>query len=327
MRRGKTFSLWSLMVLGMALVLSFGSVAWAEWPEKPVSMVVSYSPGGATDFQARVVTMLASDEKLLGQPIVIINKPGAGGQVGWNWMIEKGTLDGYTMTAYNVPHFIAQSIVYDTKYSINTFEPIANWGADPAVLIVGKDSPFNTLDDFIKYAKENPGKVTVSGAGMFVGHHIAFLQLQKAAGIKMTYIPEAGGVDAIQSVMAGKVKAGFNNLADCFRNQDNLKILAIADLQRHEYLPDVKTFKEQGVDVDDSSVNFRGVAFAKGVPADVIAKASDIFPKMFSHPKTLSQMKDTGSPSRVMSRDEVIKMFQEREKYLTELLADLKQKK
>lgn len=324
--RARSLSFWIVGLVFMVSIFAFSPMALAQYPDKPISMIVSYSPGGATDFQARIVTMLAGDEKYLGQPIVIINKPGAGGQVGWNWFVTKGSKDGYTLAAYNVPHFIAQSIVYDTKYDINTFEPVANWGADPAVLIVGKDSEFNTLDDFIKYAKENPGKITVSGAGMFVGHHIAFLQLAKAAGIKMTYIPEKGGVPAMQSVIAGKVKAGFNNLADAYRNQDRLKILAIADLERNDFLPDVKTFKEMGVDVDDSSVNFRGVVLPKGAPADVIAKCAEVFPKMFNDPKTLAKMKESGSPVRVMDREQVKKMFQEREKYLKGLLADLKKK-
>jgi tripartite-type tricarboxylate transporter receptor subunit TctC len=289
-------------------------------------MVVAYSPGGATDFQARIVTMMAGLEKYLGQPIVIINKPGAGGQVGWNWCVEKGTKDGYTMLAYNVPHFIAQSIVYKTKYDIHKFEPVANWGADPAVLIVPKDSPFNTMPDLVDYAKNNPGKITVSGAGMFVGHHIALLQFQKAAGIRLTYIPEKGGVPAMQSVVGGKVKAGFNNLSDAFRNKDRIKILAIADLQRHEFLPDVKTFKEMGVAVDDSSVNFRGVAFPKGVPQEIIDMTAAIFPKMFDDKKVIAKMKTSGSPRRVITREKVIEMFQERERYLTGLLKELKKK-
>lgn len=317
----------TVFLLLVVVVLFLPAVGLAEeYPDKPISMVVSYSPGGATDFQARIVTMLAGDDKYMTQPIVILNKPGAGGQVGWNWFVLKGSKDGYTMTAYNMPHFIAQSIVYDTKYNIDEFEPVANWGADPAVLIVSKDSEFNTVEDLVKYAKENPGKVTVSGAGMFVGHHIAFLQLEKAAGIKMTYIPEKGGVDAIQSVIGGKVKAGFNNLADAFRGTDQLKILAIADVQRHEYLPDVPTFKEKGIDVDDSSVNFRGVALPKGTPQPIIDKCADIFPKMFNDKSVVKKMKESGSPMRVLDRAAVQKMFQAKQAYLKELLKDLKTK-
>lgn len=327
MAKGKKYTRWVgfIAILLMVSALGVGG-AWAQYPDKPISMIVTYSPGGATDFQARIVTMLASDEKYLGQPIVIINKAGAGGQVGWNWFAEKASKDGYTMATYNVPHFIAQSVVYDTKFSIEDFEPVGNWGSDPAVLIVGKDSPYSTLEEFIKYAKENPGKVTVSGAGMFVGHHIATLQLAKAAGIQLTYIPEKGGVDAIQSVLSGKIKAGFNNLADSFRSQDNLKILAIADLQRHPYLPDVRTFKEAGLDIDDSSVNFRGVALPKGTPKEIIDKCAEIFPKMFNDPQILKKMKESGSPVRIMTRDEVIKMFQDGKGQLAELLKELKKK-
>ena len=176
------------------------------------------------------------------------------------------------------------------------------------------------------FRKQNPAKVTVSGAGMFVGHHIALLQFQKAAGIKLTYIPEKGGVPAMQSVVAGKVKAGFNNLSDAFRNRERIKILAIADLERHEFLPDVKTFKEMGVDVDDSSVNFRGVAFPKGVPQEIIDKSAAIFPSMFNDKKVIAKMKASGSPRRVIKRDKVIQMFREREKYLAELLKELQKK-
>ena len=326
MRKGRLGSFAAVLVVAAIMIFCGFSAVQAEYPESPVSMIVTYSPGGATDFQARIVTMMAGDEKYLGQPIVIINKPGAGGQVGWNWCVQKAPKDGYTMLSYNVPHFIAQSIVFKTKYNINTFAPVANWGADPAVLIVGKDSPFNSVQDLLDYAKKNPGKVTVSGAGLYVGHHIAFLQLSKAAGVKMTYIPEKGGVPAMQSVIAGKVKAGFNNLSDAFRNQDRLKILGIADLERNDFLPDVKTFKEMGVDIDDSSVNFRGVAFPEGVSEDIIKKASDVFPKMFNDEKTLKKMKASGSPVRVMTRDQVIKMWQERQVYLEDLLKDLKKK-
>ena len=315
-----------LAVLVGVLVFGISPASGADYPKSPVSMVVAYSPGGATDFQARIVSMMAGLDKYLGQPIVIVNKPGAGGQVGWNWCVEKGTKDGYTMLAYNVPHFIAQSIVYKTKYNINTFEPVANWGADPAVLIVPKDSPFNTMPELVAFAKKNPKKITVTGAGMFVGHHIALLQFEKAAGIKLTYIPEKGGVPAMQSVVAGKVKAGFNNLSDSFRNRDRIKILAIADLERHDFLPDVKTFKEMGVDVDDSSVNFRGVAFPKGVPQEIIEKCATVFPAMFDDKKVIAKMKASGSPRRVITRDKVIKMFQEREKYLGGLLKELRKK-
>lgn len=121
---------------------------------------------------------------------------------------------------------------------------------------------------------------------------------------------------AMQSVIGNKVKAGFNNLSDAFRNQDRLRILAVADPQRHEFLPEVKTFKELGLAVDDSSNNYRGVALPKGAPAEVIAKCAEAFPKMFNDPKIVKKMKEGGCPVKVMTRDQVIKMFQERDQAL-----------
>lgn len=310
-------------------IISFGKVVnAADYPDRPISVMVSYNPGGATDFQARLVTMMAAHPKTnyLGQPIVIVNKPGAGGKVGWNWFASQARKDGYDLAAYNIPHFVSQSIVFDdTKYNINNLEPIANWGADPAVLIVNKDSQFNTAADLVKYAKANPGKVTFSGAGKFVGHHIAFLQFEKASGADITYVPYTGGVPALAAVKGGQVMAGFNNLSDAFRSQNDIKILAIADLQREKtFLPNVPTLKEEGIDVDNSSVNFRGIMAPKGTPNDVIEFLAKQVPLMFNDKKTLGEMKKSGSPIRIMNRSEVQEMWKAREKSLTTLLAGLK---
>ena len=314
----------SVCTLVAAALLAMPGLLLAQYPDRPVSLMVAYSPGGATDFQARIVTMVATNEEYLGQPIVILNKPGAGGRTGWNDFASRAKTDGYELAAYNVPHFIAQSIKFDTKYNIDTLEPIANWGADPAVLVVGKDSPFNNVKDLVDFAKKNPGKVTVSGAGLFVGHHIAFLQVQKAAGAELTYVPSKGGAPALKAVIAGDVMAGVNNLSDAFRSQDNLKILAIADLERNaEFLPDVPTFLEQGFEVDDSSVNFRGVMVRKGTSPEVIEQLAEVVPRMFANGRVANQMKKGGSPVRIMNRAEVQDMWRKRQVFLTELLKGL----
>jgi len=312
-----------------ALMLGASTTSLAEYPDRPIGVMVAYNPGGATDFQARIATLSSAKEKdgaaiSVGQPIYVINKPGAGGRKGWNWFAEKAPKDGYMLGAYNIPHFIAQSIVFDTKYNINNLEPVGNWGADPAVLIVGKDSKFNSAKELVAYAKSNPGKVTVSGAGKFVGHHIAYLQLEQAASVKLKYIPGKGGVGAMKLVKGGQVMAGFNNLSDSARSAGDIKILAVADLERHAFLPDVPTFKELGIPVDNSSVNFRGLMVPKGTDAKIIEHLANTVPKMFNDKKTLGKMKQTNSPVRIMTRAEVISMWKERQVALTELLKDLK---
>jgi tripartite-type tricarboxylate transporter receptor subunit TctC len=310
----------------LALMALTGGASAEGYPERPIMLMVSYGAGGATDFQARIVTMTAGNEDALGMPIAILNKPGAGGRVGWNWLATQADKDGYTLGVYNIPHFIAQSIKGGVEYSAASFEPIANWGADPAVFIVGKDSPFNSMADVVAYAKENPAKLTFSGAGLFVGHHIAALQIEKAAGVKMAYIPtKGGGAAAMKAVIAGDVMGGVNNLSDAFRAAaaGNVKILGVADLERNEFLPDVPTMKEQGLDVDNASVNFRGIMVPAGTPQDVIDILAAKVPEMFAAPQVASKMKAGGSPMHIMNREEVKAMWAAREATLKELLAGL----
>lgn len=314
------------MILAAAATAMTTFAMAGDFPERPVGLAVSYGAGGATDFQARIVTMVAGNEDLLGQPMYILNKPGAGGRKGWNWFATEADADGYTLSAYNIPHFIAQSIKGGVKYSADSFEPIANWGADPAVVVVGKDSQFNTMEELVAFAKENPGKTTTSGAGLFVGHHIAALQIEKACECKIAYIPtKGGGAAAMKAVIAGEVMAGVNNLSDAFRAREagNVKILGVADLERNSFLPDVPTLMEAGLDVDNSSVNFRGIMAKKGTPQEVIDALSAKVPEMFKHSRVASRMKAGGSPMHIMTRDEVKAMWAKRQETLNELLAGL----
>ena len=317
-----------LLAAAVVALMTLTGAAFAEesYPERPVLLMVSYGAGGATDFQARIVTMTAGNEDALGMPIAIINKPGAGGRVGWNWFAGQADSDGYTLGSYNVPHFIAQSIKGGVSYSTDSFEPIANWGADPAVFVVAADSEFNSMGDVVDYAKANPGKLTFSGAGLFVGHHIAALQLEKAAGVKLAYIPNSkGGAGAMKAVIAGDVLGGVNNLSDAFRAREagNVKILGVFDLDRNSFLPDVPTLKEDGFDVDNASVNFRGVMVPKGTPQPIIDKLAATVPTMFENARVAKRMKAGGSPMHIMTRDEVLEMWAAREETLKDLLAGL----
>ena len=196
----------------------------------------------------------------------------------------------------------------------------------PAVVVVGKDSPFDTMEDLIAYAKSNPGKITTSGAGLFVGHHIAALQIQKACACKIAYIPtKGGGAAAMKAVIAGDVMAGINNLSDAFRAKKagNVKILGVADIRRNPFLPNTPTLQETGLDVDNSSVNFRGLMVRKGTSQEVIDILAAKVPEMFKNARVIKRMKAGGSPMNVMTRDEVKVMWAQRQETLTKLLKDL----
>lgn len=319
-----------LIAAASVALISTSGAALADmhenYPERPITLMVSYGAGGATDFQARIVTMTAGNEDALGVPIAIVNRPGAGGRVGWNHFATQAEANGYELGAYNVPHFIAQSIEGGVSYSSDSFEPIANWGADPAVFVVPADSEFDSMQDVVDYAKENPGGLTFSGAGLFVGHHIAALQLEKAAGVDLAYIPNSqGGAGAMKAVIAGDVLGGVNNLSDAFRAQQagNVKILGVFDVERSDFLPDVPTMAEQGYDIDNASVNFRGIMAPAGTPQPIIDKLAATVPEMFRNSRVVGKMKEGGSPMHVMSRDEVIEMWQARQDTLEELLEGL----
>jgi len=296
-----------------------------DYPNRPIMLMVSYGAGGATDFQARIVTMTAGNDDALGMPIAIVNRPGAGGRVGWNWFATQADSDGYTLGAYNIPHFIAQSIEGGVEYTAESFEPIANWGADPAVFVVATDSEFQTMADVIAYATENPGGLTFSGAGLFVGHHIAALQLEQAAGVDLAYIPNnAGGAGAMRAVIAGEVMGGINNLSDAFRAREagNVRILGVFDLERNAFIEDVPTMMEQGYDIDNASVNYRGIMVPAGTPPEIIDYLAEVVPTMFENSRVQARMQAGGSPMNIMTRDEVLEMWAQRQETLEALLAD-----
>ncbi len=314
----------SLLLCTMAFTAPVLANAAESYPSGPINVICTYSPGSPTDLNARCASIAAADEKYFGQPMAVVNKAGAGGMTGWNWVIDRGSRDGHTMTVYNLPNFISQSIVKKTKYNIDNMEPLVNFVADPVVMMVKKDSPFKTVADVVEYAKKNPGKVTLNGAGLYIGHHIALMQLEKEAGIKLTYIPENGGSDAAQSIIAGKVMGGFGNMSVGLRFADNVRIIGIANEGRHEMCPDVPTFIEMGYKtMDNSTTNYRGLAFPKGVDEKIIEQAAAAAYAMCNDPAAIEKFKETKTPYKILKREEVKEIFKQREALLKQVLGEL----
>jgi len=192
--------------------------------------------------------------------------------------------------------------------------------------VVATDSEFQSMDDVIAYARENPGGLTFSGAGLFVGHHIAALQLEQAAGVDLAYIPNnAGGAGAMRAVIAGEVMGGVNNLSDAFRAREagNVRILGVFDLERNAFIDDVPTMMELGYDIDNASVNYRGVMVPTGTPQPIIDYLAEVVPTMFENGRVQSRMQAGGSPMNIMTRDEVLEMWAQRQETLEALLDDL----
>jgi tripartite-type tricarboxylate transporter receptor subunit TctC len=266
-----------LMVVGCFTALAFlmGPITVeAKFPEKPISYIIAFNPGGESDITARLQE--SHLQKLLGVPVAVSHKTGGGGAVAWSEFQRTAKPDGYTIIGHNIPHIIAQPIQRkDAGYTTDGWEHIMWFHFTPNALLVRNESPFKTLDDFIQYAKNNPGAVTVSGSGSYSANHLDMLRLEKAAGIKLTYVPHTGTGPVVPALLGGHQMAAMNYSMLGVQYSDKLRVLAVASEERMDTLPDAPTFKELGYDIVGGA--FRGVAAPKGTPPEIIKILADAF--------------------------------------------------
>ncbi len=261
------------------LALSFGALAApqtasAEYPEQPITYIIPFNPGGESDVTARFQEPHL--EEKLGVDVVVTHRPGGGGAVAWSEFQRNAEPDGYTLIGINIPHIVAQPIQRaDAGYDTFEWEIITWFHFTPNALIVRKDSPFKTLDDLIKYAKENPQVVTVGGSGTFSANHLEMLRLEKAADIDLTYIPFTGTGPLPAALLGGHVTALMNYTMLGVQMSDDVRVLAVASEERVPTLPDAPTFRELGYDIVGGA--YRGVAAPKGTPKEIVDKLAQVF--------------------------------------------------
>jgi tripartite-type tricarboxylate transporter receptor subunit TctC len=245
----------------------------AEFPEKEVQIIVPYSAGGATDLIFRALG--AATEKYLGKAVVIVNKPGGGGAVGFTEGM-KAAPDGYMLTAAITPLTILPHQV-TTAFTYRDFEPILNVVSDPSMFLVRADAPWKSLEEFLDYARENPDMVTVGNSGAGGGVHLVALAFEKAAGVKFNHIPFAGGGPSVTALLGGHVNAVSVSPPEGVTHVQagKLRIIALFADKRLEMFPDVPTVKEQGIDFVMGM--WRGLVAPKGTPPAAIKKLHDAF--------------------------------------------------
>ncbi len=264
-----------LLAVSTVLILSAG-IALAEYPERPITYIISFNPGGESDITARLQEPHL--EKALGVAVNVTHKPGGGGAVAWGEFQRTAKPDGYTVIGTNIPHIIGQPLLRkDAGYETDNFELVMWFHFTPNALIVRADSPFKTLKDFIDYAKAHPKVITVGGSGTYSANHLETLRLEREAGIKLTYIPHTGTGPLVPAILGGHLSALMNYSMLPAQQGKNVRVLAVASEERVEALPDAPTFKEQGYDIVGGA--FRGVAAPKGTPKEIIAKLADAFTK------------------------------------------------
>jgi len=285
------------VVLALLALVWISVASAAGYPEKPLTYMICFNPGGESDITARIQEQAL--KKYFGQDVVITYKIGGGGAIGWAEMLRSKP-DGYTIAGHNLPHIITEPLERG-KAGFNTLDlkSIYFFESTPDLLVVRQDSPFKTLKDFVDYAKKQPaGVVTIGGSGSSTANDLGTEMLNKAAGIKLTYIPFGGTGSAVPALLGGHVTALMTYSTMGIQYAGKFRSLAIASEERMDVLKDVPTFKEQGYDIVEGA--YRGVAAPQGTPDEIVKKLADVFDKVMKDPAVKKKMDENGFKAEFM---------------------------
>ncbi len=283
---------------GVALLLTLGTaMAQDSYPSKPVTMVVPFPPGGVADIVGR--PLASQMEKALKQPVVVVNRTGAGGAVGMA-SVAKAAPDGYTilMGLSSISIFpVSDRINGKTpSYEMKDFAPIALITADPTVLVVSADSPWKNLKEFVESAKAYPGKINYSSSGVYGTLHVAMEIFANAAGIKLFHVPYQGGGPALTALLGGQVHALASGPAPAVGQIKAGKMRALASWssERLPLMPEVPTFKELGYDAE--FYIWSGVFAPAAIPTPVLDRLRAAVREAANSPEFKGAMEKVQTP-------------------------------
>lgn len=317
---------WSLVLLPVLLItVAFtGSVMAKTFPSRPVNIVVPYSAGGGTDLQARALASVA--DQYFGQPVVVSTKPGGGGAVGTSY-VAKSRPDGYTLL-YAVPAVVViKPYMTTTPYKFEDLEPVIRVNDSPRVLVANKNTPWQTLDELIAYAKKNPGKVKYASSGPGTTTHIAIEGFAYAAGIKLTHVPFKGCAKAITGLLGGHVSLFGSIPSESFQylKTGDMKALAVFTEKRLPGLPDVPTLIEKNIDFSDSST--RALFIPKNTPPEIKEALHSGFKKTLADKSFQAMFKKLSEPVSYMDGDSFQKILKKQQVFYGEVLEKVGLKK
>ena len=282
---------WGLAAAGV-LALGLGPAA-ADYPERAIDFIVPFNPGGGADASQRTFNKFA--EPIVGQPLVIVNKPGAGGTAGWAELV-RAEPDGYTLAVVTPPFNVIPALARprQTGYTLDQFTYICVYAVVPDVLLVREDSDFKTLTDLVDYAKANPERIKAANTGTLGADFMTTLLIENATGTKFTQIPFTGGAEALQGTLAGTTDAMVASSLFAVAQQGTLRTLAIAAPERDPNIPDVPTFSELGYDV--VSERYRVLGGPPGLPEEIVSYWADVCEQVTANEDFRSEMNELGQP-------------------------------
>ena len=316
----KSLFLSSLLALGLLAVPAQA----AEYPAKPITLMTAFNAGGGSDVSHRLLEKFAKG--VFDQPIVVTYKAGAGGEIGWTWLVG-AKADGYTIGGVDLPHIVLQPMLRpegQPGYKTEQLSPLCGLVYDADVVMVPEDGPYKTFKDLIEYAKANPGKVKVATVGKLTGDHLFLMQIEKLTGAKFTQVPYSGSGKAIPALLSGEVDAYFGS-GSSFLRMEKTRGLAIGSKERYELCPDVPTFIEQGYAIE--SGKYRGLATPQNIPAEARQYLETKFAELCANPEYQKAVKSSGLMPQFQTGkafDEIIRTKGEQTKKILEAYGLLK---
>jgi tripartite-type tricarboxylate transporter receptor subunit TctC len=286
-----------LFTIAIAAVIAIGASvpASAQYPSRPIKLVVTFPPGGSTDILARAMQPYL--EKQLGQPVVIDNRPGAGGDLGVD-AVAKSAPDGYTIGigaagALAVNISLKPKMPYDP---VKDLAPITLLTAIPFVMIAEASFPGKTVADVVSYAKAEPQKASIGHGGNGTAMHLSSELFNHLAGVKIPLVPYKGSGPATQDVLAGHIPFAIVDVPSSqgLIRQGKIKALGVTGTKRDRNLPDVPTFVEAGIK-DYDSIGWFGLIAPAGTPAPVIKKLNEVFVGAMNDPEVRERISALGA--------------------------------
>ena len=271
------------------------AAALPSFPDKPIKLIIGFPAGGPLDQHARLLTDKL--QAVLGQPIIVDYKPGAGGSVAAE-TVAKSPADGYTLMLANTGVMVINGALYSKlPYStLRDFTPIARTAQQPLALLVNNQVPAHNLKEFIAYAGKNPGKINYGSAGNGGISHLVPEMFKTTTGLFMVHIPYRGSAPAFTDLMGGQVQFMAESIPQAanYHKQGKVRALAVTSKDRNPAMPDVPTAIESGLKGFEV-VGFYGFLAPAGTPKDVVAKLSDAFKQVLGNPEVRNRMVSQGA--------------------------------
>ena len=294
---------WSCLLFGIFFFGAFPGSQAADYPAKAIELIVTYAPGGSTDTTARLTSPKAS--KTLGQPFVVINKPGAGGALGYD-QVAKSAPDGYTLVLYAINSVILKAINPALSFHpVQDFAPVSNLITQANILVVPPNSKITSVANYVETAMKNPGKITFGSSGMGSSQHLSGELFKKVAKVDMVHVPHKGSAPCVTAMLGGHIDSGFINAPDVMEQVrgGKLRPIAVTTAQRIVELPNVPTIAESGYPGFEV-VSWMGIAAPAKTPRAIVEKLGKVYKEIMDDPEVPNKMKSMGFIPTYMAPDQ-----------------------